>query len=84
MKHKAACNSRLNECESALTKLVSASLKLERRPMKERVREGGRKEEGGGGEFLSREGLNRWERESRGGEEWKGEKGRGGGVTAED
>lgn len=82
MKHKAVRNSRLNECESPLTKLVSASLKLERRPMKERVREGG--EGGGQFEFLSREGLNGWERESRGGEEWKGEKEGGGGVTAED
>lgn len=46
MKRKAVCNSRLNECESPLTKLVSASLKLERRPVKERVSEGG---VGGGG-----------------------------------
>lgn len=41
MKYKAVCNSQLNECEAPLTKLVSASLKLERRPVKERVREGG-------------------------------------------
>lgn len=41
-------------------------------------------EKGGVWEFLSQEGLNGWERESRGGEEWKGEKGRGGGVTEED
>lgn len=80
MKHKAVCNSRLNECESASTKLVSASLKLERRPMKGSERKGG----GGVGEFLSRERLNGWEREGREGEEWKGETERGGGVTAED
>ncbi len=35
MKRGAVCNSRLNECESPLTKLVSASLKLERCPVKE-------------------------------------------------
>lgn len=51
------CNSQLNECEAPLTKLVSASLKLERRPVKESGRRGGV------WEFLSREGLNRWERE---------------------
>lgn len=83
MKHKAVCNSRLNECESASTKLVPASLRLERRPVTERER----KEGGGGGgvrEFLSQERINGWERESREGEEWKGEKERGGGVTVED
>lgn len=73
-------NSQLNECEAPLTKLVSASLKLERRPVKESGRRGGV------WEFLSREGLNRWEREEErrrrmeGGER-KGRWGHRGGLT---
>lgn len=47
-------------------------------------RESWRRKEEGVWEFLSREGLNRWERGSAAGEEWKGEKEKGGGVTEED
>lgn len=80
MKYKAVCNSRLNECEAPLTKLVSASLTLERSPVKDTVKEG----EGGIWKFSKLGGLNGGEKESRRGEEWKGEKERGGRVTAED
>lgn len=52
---------RLNGCEASLTKLVSASLELERRPVKDRVRRGGSLRD-----FLSREWLNGWEREKQG------------------
>lgn len=66
MKYRAVCNSRQNECEAPLTKLVSASLKLERRPAKDTVKDGGG---GGTWKFSKLGGLNRWEKESRRGEE---------------
>lgn len=85
MKHKAVCNGRLNECEPASTKIVSASLKLERHPVKESER---RRRTARGGGWVSKLREAKWmgEGEQRGkrmeGGERKGWWGHCGELTA--